>query len=139
MEDFAAYGHALVSVVLYAVIAQGLNAATGIRKGNDALAPGASHPADYAHTGYRLDRTYMNTVEMLAFYAALVGAAILAGANPLWTNIFASAGLVLRVAANIVYLRGIGQAYGGLRTILMIAHSIANLGLAVLALVALFG
>ena len=138
MDDFAAYGHALAAVVLYAVIAQVMNAATGIRKGNDNLVPGASHPVDYAHGGYRLDRSYMNTVENLAFFFALVGAAILAGANPLWTNIFASVGLIARIAANVVYLRGIGKGYGGLRTQIIIVHSIANLGLAVITLVAVF-
>ena len=82
MDVFAEYGHAIASVVIYAVIAQVLNAATGIRKGSDNLVPGDTQDAKYDSSAYRLDRTYMNTIEMMPFYIALVGAAILAGANP---------------------------------------------------------
>ena len=139
MVDFSAYGHALTAVVIYALIAQVLNALTGIRKGSLDLAPGASHPQDYADGSYRLDRTYMNSIEMIVFYTAIVFAAILAGANPFWINLLASVGLLLRIAANFVYLRGIGKAYGGLRTKLVIAASAVNLAMAVFALAAIFG
>ena len=138
MDQFAQYGLAIASVVIYAVIAQILNAATGIRKGAVDLAPGGSHGADYGDPAYRLDRTYMNTIEMLVFYAAIVFAAILAGASPLWINLLATAGMILRVAANVVYLRGIGAPYGGLRTRIIIAASLCNLAMAVLAFVAVF-
>ncbi len=139
MEHFAQYGHAIASVLIYALIAQVLNAATGIRKGNDNLAPGASQPQEYDHSGYRLDRTYMNSVEMLTFYAAIVFAAILAGANPFWINVLASAGLVFRVCANVVYLRGMGGSYGSIRTGFVILLSLCNLGMIGLALIAVFG
>lgn len=138
MDQFAAYSHAILSVVIYAVMAQILNAMTGIRKGAANLQPGASHPQDYGDAGYRLDRAYMNSVEMLGFFAALVFAAILAGANPFWVNLFASVAVVLRVLANVVYIRGIGKGYGGLRTNMIIGISICNLGLAVLTIVAVF-
>lgn len=138
MDQFAAYGHAIASVVIWAVMAQILNAATGIRKGAANLAPGDTHKADYENAAYRLDRAYMNTVETLAFYAAIVVAAVLAGANPFWINLLATWALVLRIAANVVYLRGIGQAYGGLRTQMMIGVSLCNILMAVLAVAALF-
>ncbi len=136
MEHFSVYTYAILSVVIYAVIAQVLNAATGIRKGGADLVPGASHEQSYDNPAYRLDRTYLNTIEMGVFYFALVGAAILTGANPFWTNLLAGLGLLFRILANIVYLRGIGKTYGGLRTQILILASLCNLGLALLALIA---
>ena len=138
MEQYAVYSYAIVSVIVYAVIAQVLNAASGISKGNADLEPGASHAQSYDNTAYRLDRTYMNTIEMGVFYFALVGAAILSGANPFWTNLLAALGVVFRILANIVYMRGIGKKYGGLRTQILILASLCNLGLALLALIAVF-
>ncbi|MCP5075414.1 MAG: MAPEG family protein [Rhodobacteraceae bacterium] len=139
MDHFAQYSHAIAAVLIYALIAQILNAATGIRKGNDNLAPGASQPQDYDNAGYRLDRTYMNSVEVLSFYAAIVFAAILAGASPFWINLLASAALVFRICANVVYLRGIGKGYGGIRTVFLVLISLCNLGMVAFALIAVFG
>ena len=138
MVDISNYTYAIISVVIYAVVAQLLNAATGIRKGGAGIAPGGSHEQKYDNFDYRLDRTYMNTVEMGVFFFALVGAAVLTGANPFWTNLLASLGVAFRILANIVYLRGIGKPYGGLRTQIIIFASICNLGLALLAFIALF-
>ena len=138
MDQFSAYSYAIVSVVAYAVIAQVLNAATGIRKGSADIPPGSSHEQSYDNSAYRLDRTYMNTIEMGVFYFALVGAAILTGANPFWTNLLAGLGLVFRLLANFVYLRGMGKPYGGLRTRIIILASICNLGLALLTVIAVF-
>ena len=138
MEYFANYSYAIGSVIVYAVIAQVLNAATGIRKGSAGIVPGTSHEQSYDSSAYRLDRTYMNTIEMGVFYFTLVGAAILTGANPFWTNLLAGLGLIFRVLANLIYLRGSGKPYGGLRTNVIILASLCNLGLALVALIALF-
>jgi uncharacterized MAPEG superfamily protein len=139
MDQFAAYGHAVVSVAVYAVIANVLNAAVGITKGSANLAPGGDFdPADYSNANWRLDRTYQNTIEMGGFYFAVVFAAILAGASPFWINLLASIGLLTRLGMIFVYLRGIGKAYGGLRTRLAIIASLANLAMAILAVVAVF-
>ena len=138
MDDISNYTYAIISVVIYAIIAIVLNAATGIRKGVKGIAPGASHLQEYDNFDYRLDRTYMNTIEMGVFYFALVVAAILTGANPFWTNLLAGLGLVFRLVANVVYLRGIGKAYGGLRTQIIILTSLCNFGLAIFTIIALF-
>jgi len=138
MEQFAAYGHALVSVALYAVVANVLNAATGINKGKLNLTPGDLPKADYASMAWRLDRTYMNTVEMLAFYAAVVFAAILAGADASWVNWLASIGFLTRLGVCAVYLPGVGRGYGGLRTLFNVIGSLCNIGLAILTLIAVF-
>ena len=138
MEQFTPYGHALVSVALYALVANILNAATGIRKGALDLAPGATPLADYANPAWRLDRTYMNTVEMLAFYAAVVFAAILAGADSTWVNWLATIGFVTRLGVAAVYMPGVGKGYGGIRTIFNIIGSLANIGLVLLTILAVF-
>ena len=136
MEQFAEYSHAILSVVIVALVAQILNAATGIRKGGLNMQPGAHHEADYDNPAYRLDRTYMNTVETLVFYAAIVFAAVLAGANPFWTNVLASAAMVIRVIANVIYLRGIGKGYGGIRTVFLVLFSLCNIVLVLLTIAA---
>ena len=136
MEQFAPYGHALVSVALYAVVANILNAATGISKGGLNLAPGALPEADYANKAWRLDRTYMNTVEMLSFYAAVVFAAILARADATWVNWLASIGFLTRLGVCAVYLPGIGKGYGGIRTGFNIIGSVCNIGLVLLTIFA---
>jgi uncharacterized MAPEG superfamily protein len=138
MEMFAEYGHAIVAVLIYALLALVLNAATGIKKGALNLAPGDTHSADFDNAAYRLDRAYMNTIEMLAFFAPIVAFAILAGADPFMLNIAASAGLVLRVIANVLMIRGHGKPYGGLRTNVIILHSIASIAMVLLGVAAVF-
>jgi len=136
MENFAAYGHAITAIVIYAMVAQVLNALTGIAKGSNDMVPGAPYIADYTDKNYRLDRAYMNSVEMLVFTGALIFSAILASANPIWTNIFASVVLLLRLVMIVIYMRGIGEGYGGIRTMMAIGQSICNLGLAVITVFA---
>ncbi len=80
----------------------------------------------------------MNSVETLTFFAALVFAAIIAGASPFWVNLLASLGLVLRIGQNYVFIRGIGKPYSGIRTRLATLSAVANAGLFVLILVAVF-
>ena len=138
MEHFAQYGHALFSLVLVALMAQILNALTGVRKGSLNMAPGEMHKPDYADVSYRLDRTYMNSIETIGFYAVLVFAAILAGASPFWVNLLATLGLLLRIGQNVCMIRGIGKAYGGIRTQMAIASSVVNFALALFAIWAVF-
>lgn len=139
MEQFSDYGHAIVSVVLFAVLAQVLNAMTGIRKGAKNLMPGQGHEADYDDLAYRIDRAYMNGVEILGIFAVVTFAAILAGANAFWVNLFASAVLVIRLIYTFAYFRKIGAPYGGLRTNLSILSAAAIVAIAILAVVAVFG
>lgn len=138
MEQFSAYGHAILSVVLYAILAQVLNAMTGIRKGAKKMSPGQPHDADYDDAAYRLDRAYMNSIEILGIFAVVTFAAILAGANAFWVNLFASAVLVFRAIYTFAYFRKLGAPYGGLRTNLSIMSAISILAIAVLTAVAVF-
>ncbi len=136
MQDFASYGWALAAVALYGVMAQVLNAATGMKKGAHKMIPGESYVPDFSNPSYRLDRTYMNSIEMMVFFTALVLTAIMAGADPLWVNLLAVIGLLLRVAANTLYLSGKGGQYGGLRTGLNIGAALVNILLALLTFAA---
>ncbi len=136
MQDFASYGWALAAVALYGVMVQVLNAATGIKKGALKMVPGANHLPDFSNPAYRLDRAYLNSIEMMVFYTALVLTAIMAGADPLFVNSLAVIGLLLRFAANVLYLRGVGGHYGGVRTGLNIAAAVVNILLALLTFAA---
>ncbi len=138
MEQFADYRWAIAAIVIYAVIAQLLNALTGIRKGSLELTPGTAPDQDYSNPSYRLDRAYMNTVEVLAFLGLVVVAAILAGVSAAWVNALTTAALAFRICAAFVYLRGIGKPYGGIRTGFMILTSLVVYALAIMTLVAVF-
>ncbi|MFY9206834.1 MAG: hypothetical protein WAO67_13985, partial [Yoonia sp.] len=72
----------------------------------------------------------------MVFYTALVLTAVMAGADPLWVNILAVIGFLLRASANVLYLRGVGGQYGGLRTGLSIGSSVVNISLALLTFAA---
>ena len=134
MEQFADYGHALLALVIMAVLAQVLNAMTGIKKGKNKMIPGEGYTPDLSNPGYLLDRAYMNGVENLGIVAVVVFAAILAGAAPLWVNILASVILIARLAFTGIYMRGMGGGYGGLRTGMAVLSSIGVMGLAILTL-----
>lgn len=138
MEHFTDYGHAILSVVLYAALAQILNAMTGIRKGENTMKPGQPFEADYGNPAYRLERAYMNGLEILGIFAAITFAAILAGANAFWVNLFASGVLVIRLVYTVAYFRQLGAPYGGFRTILSVLSALCILAIAVLAVAAVF-
>ena len=129
MEQFSEYGHALVAVAICAVMAQVLNALTGIKKHNQGLTPGKGLEPDFGDPVYRLERTYMNSMETLPFFAVLVFAAILAGASPFWVNVGASVGLLSRIAQNYVFLKGIGKPYNGIRTRFAALSALVNMAL----------
>ena len=139
MEQFTDYGHAILSVVLFAALAQVLNAMTSIRKSEKKMMPGQHYQSDYDDAAYRLDRAYMNAIEILGIFAAVTFAAILAGANSFWINLFASAVLVFRLIYTFAYFRKIGAAYGGFRSILATLSTLAILAMAALTAVAVFG
>ena len=138
MEQIADYRWAIAAIVIYAVIAQVFSALTGIRKGSLKMTPGTVPDQDYGNPSYRLDRAYMNTIEVLAYLGVVVVAAILAGVSAAWVNTLTLAALAFRICAAFVYLRGIGKPYGGIRTGFMILTSLVVYALAILTLVAVF-
>ncbi len=136
MEPFAAYGHAIVSLVLFAVIVLALSPFSALKKQGEGLAPGGTPEEDYASAAYRLHRAYQNGAESLAIFATVTVAAILAGASPFWINLLASLALVTRVAMLVVHLRGIGKPHNGPRSVFYVSGWVCMLVIALFALVA---
>lgn len=140
MVDIAStYGHALVAIVVYALLSNVLNAMVGIRKGARKMQPGASFsPAAYDNPDWRLERSQLNSVEMGGFSLAMIIAGILAGGAPFWVNLFATLILLARLGMTFIYMRGVGAGYMGPRTWLAIVTTVSNFGLGLLVLAAVF-
>ncbi|MGC1489282.1 MAG: MAPEG family protein, partial [Albidovulum sp.] len=117
MEHFAQYGHAIVSLCLFALIALALSPLSGAGKAKAGLASGAMPDADYDKSVYRLFRAHMNAVETLPVFATVTFAAMAAGANPYWVNILASAFLVSRILMLFVHIKGVGAPDRGPRSL----------------------
>lgn len=138
MEQFAAYGHALASVALFAVIVMLFSPLSAIQKGKQGLAPGAEPPADYSNLAYRLHRVFENGADSLTIFAAVTGVAILAGASPFWVNLLASLVLVFRVIMVFIHVRGLGSPHNGPRSFAYVAGWLCMMALAILGAVAAF-
>ena len=121
MEQFAEYGHAIVSLVLFSGTVLALSPFSALKKQGAGLAPGGTPAEDYADPAYRLHRAYQNGAENLGVFATVTVAAILAGASPFWINLLASLVLVARIAMLFVHLRGIGKPHNGPRSVFYVA------------------
>ena len=138
MEQFAMYGHALVSIAIWALIVQLLSPISAAMKSKTGMAPGATPVADYSNRIYRLDRSYQNSVETLAVFVAVTVAAMLAGVSPFWVNLLASASLVARMVMIFIHIQGIGKPANGPRTALFVFSWALHVALAIMAIVAVF-
>jgi uncharacterized MAPEG superfamily protein len=138
MEPFDAYGHALASVALFALIVMVFSPLSAIEKGKKGLAPGAEPKADYADRTYRLHRVFANGTDSLTIFAAVTVVAILAGASPFWVNLLASLTLVARGVMIVLHVGAIGQPHNGPRSFAYVAGMICMFALAALGLVAAF-
>ncbi len=116
MEQFADYGHAIVSVAVWALLVLVLNLISVLPKAKIGMVPGETPKADYADKVYRTERAYINSTESLAVMVAVVAAAILAGAPAFWVNLFAAIALLSRLGMVFVHIKGIGKPAGGPRT-----------------------
>ena len=136
--DFAAYGHALVSMVLVAVIAMLLAPMSALRKSRDGLVAGSLPEPDYASATYRYSRAHLNATENVGVFSTVCVAAILSGAAPFWVNLLASVYLVSRVIHVVVHLGGIGKESFGIRTYAFVFGTMACGLLALLAIGSVF-
>ena len=75
----------------------------------------------------------------LAQYLGYFLAAVLAGVSPFMVNLAASVGLLIRLVYTFCYLRKIGAAYGGLRTVLTVIGSVLFYIVVVMTVFAVFG
>ncbi len=138
METYAEYSHAIASLVIFALIVLMLAPFSALAKQGKGLAPGATPEQDYADRAYRLNRAYLNGTETLPAFLAVVVAAILLGASPVWVNWLASIALLARMAMLVVHIRGIGKPHSGIRTVLYVLGWACMAVIGVLALVAAF-
>jgi len=139
MEQFAAYTHALVSMVGFGLITLVLGPLAAARKAKEGVASGASPTPDYTSATYRLERAHQNATETIGVFVAVTVAAILAGASPFWVNLFASLFFVSRLVHVYVHLNGIGAANNGPRTFVFVFGWAMCVLTALLALAAAFG
>lgn len=138
MEQFAAYGHAIVSVAATAIFGLLVNPFTALSKTGKGLAAGQTATPDYGDKLYRFDRAYLNLTEIMGFFVASVGAAILAGANPTWVNWLASIFFVSRLAVFAVHYSGIGPMNFGPRTFIFVIGWACCVILSLMAIFAVF-
>lgn len=138
MEAFAAYSHALAALVIYTLITLALSPFSALAKQKAGLAPGATPREDYAEKAYRLNRAYLNGCETLPAFLTVTLVAIMAGAAPFWVNLLASLALAARVIMIFIHLQGIGKPHSGPRSVFYVVGWACMVGLAILALVAVF-
>ena len=136
MEQVTEYGHAIVAMAGTAILGLILSPLSALRKSKIGLAPGCQPEADYTSSVYRWHRAYQNTAETIGFFAAVVLAAILAGANPFWVNLFASIFFVSRLAHAFLHIQGIGKPNAGARSFAYVAGWLMCLLLALMAIFA---
>ncbi|MGR3615449.1 MAG: MAPEG family protein [Paracoccaceae bacterium] len=138
MELFDAYSHAIVAVVLFALIILVLSPISALAKQTKGLAPGGTPEQDYSDKAYRLNRAYLNGTENLPAFAVVVFAAILTGASPFWVNLLASLILISRVIMLFVHLKGIGSPNAGPRSFAYVGGWFGVLIIGLMAMVAAF-
>ena len=138
MEDFAAYGLALVSLAAVGILGLLLSPLSALKKQAAGMTTGASPAPDYADPAYRWNRAHMNLTETYGYFAGITVAAMLAGVSPIWVNLIAAVFLVTRVLVAVVHVMGIGQPANGPRTIIYVLGWFAALALAVLTVVAIY-
>lgn len=136
MEQFADYGHAIAALGLTVVLGLLIAPFTALAKMSRGQSPGGTPAEDYSDRTYRFNRAYLNLTENMGFFAAATAAAILAGANPTSVNWLAALFLVSRVLHFIVHFTGLGPANFGPRTFVFVAGWLCNLGLALIAVMA---
>ena len=138
MENFSAYGPALISLAAVGLFGLMLSPLSALKKQAAGLITGASPSQDYADPAYRWDRAHLNLIETYGYFAGITVAAILAGVSPFWVNLLAVIFLVTRLIVAVVHVRGIGQQANGPRTMIYVAGWFCALALAVLTIYAVY-
>lgn len=138
MDQFSAYGHAIVSMAGVALLALLLSPLSAMKKTRIGLAPGAQPEADYGSATYRWHRAYSNLTEAAGCFALVTVAAILAGANPIWVNWLAALFFLSRIVVLIVHVQGLGRPDMSLRTYTYVFGWLMCVLLALTAILAAF-
>lgn len=106
---FEAYGHAVASLALWAVIMISLSPISVQARTEAARSECGRPKRDYGDRGYRADRALMNAVEATGPFVAATLAAMFAGASPFWVNLLASLFIVARIAMAYVHIATTNQ------------------------------
>lgn len=138
MEQFAAYGHAIVAMAGAGIFGLFLSPLSAMRKSKLGLAPGAEPEPDYTSAVYRWHRAYGNLAETMGYFVACTLAAILAGASPFWVNLLASIFFLSRVVLAVVHINGIGKPDMSARSFIYVAGWLSCILLALMAIFAVF-
>lgn len=139
MEQFADYSHAIASLALFALITLALSPMAGLARNRSGVAAGGLPEADYSNRDFRICRAYQNAAESLGAFAAVIAAAVLAGASPFWVNLFASLAVLSRLIMVYVHIKGHGAGKEpGPRTIFYVFGWAMMLLIALLAFFAAF-
>lgn len=135
---FETYFPAIGAVALFAILTQVVAVMAGMGKTSRGLVPGAMPVADYGDWLYRTSRASGNAIETMGIFVAVVGAAILAGVDPLWVNRLAIASLVFRVGMVVTHIAGIGKPDRSVRTVFYMGSWLAHTALALASLIAIY-
>ncbi len=138
MEQFAAYGHAIVAMAGTAIFGLLLSPLSAMRKTKIGLAPGSEPEADYSSSVYRWHRCYANLSETMGYFLAVTVAAMLAGASPFWVNLLASIFFVSRLVLAFVHIRGLGRPDMSLRSFSYVGGWAVCVILGLMAIVGVF-
>lgn len=138
MEQFSQYEHALASIAGLVLLWAVLNPLSALKKEAQGTVAGGNPEPDYKNPAYRWHRTYQNLTEVFGVFCGVVFAAILAGANPFWVNLLASAFFASRLLMAFVHVRGIGRPSGGLRSMIFVFGWAMCSALAIFTLIAVF-
>jgi uncharacterized MAPEG superfamily protein len=114
---FDAYAIAILALAGAALLGLALSFLSVAKRTAKGGAPGVLPAPDYADPDYRWSRAYLNFVESMGMFVGALSAAILAGASPLWVNLFAAVFLLSRLAMAYVHVAGIGKPEGGARSL----------------------
>lgn len=105
--------------------------------GKDEQVPGMPLQFDHSKLSFRVMRTFQNSAENLPAFTAALLAAIAGGAAPTLVNSAAMVYLAARLAYWAIYYSGVGKVGGGPRTIVFVVGFLANVVIAIAAIVAL--
>ncbi len=99
--------------------------------------PGMPLRFDHSKLSFRALRTYQNSAESLPAFVAALLVSVIAGSAAMVINIAAGVYLAARVAFWAFYYIGFGKIAGGPRTLSFVVCLLANIVIAVAALIAL--
>lgn len=105
--------------------------------GKNEQIPGMPLQFDHSKLSFRAMRAFQNFAENLPAFTAALLAAIAIGAAPTLINTAAMIYLAARLIYWAIYYAGVGKVAGGPRTVVFVVGFLANIVIAIAALVAM--